>query len=498
MKKIIFTVICFFSSILLVNAHTLVKEDLPYYVKIQKAGSEDAKIINVKKIYDKDTLEVVFNTDFNYYDIGDNFTKYDKYNKDNWKYADSSLYFFNTITYLGYIINPTDLNYFLTQVVLWQLCFSMKVTITDEYGNKINDYIVPYNKIYVNAINHHTISSTLKKNYKEEIWTNSMLHYDNGSTVMDNPIIDGLVINTDNRIITIENNEVGQYELYFNKKYHRENYCYSDGVNVYWQNCGGATDIDATINYEVYGKKLNIKEELVGVNKKVGDATLNSKYSLYLDGNLKLEIEDLENIYVKSNSSYVLKDISKNASIKNIADLNFRIEDNDYTLEIQKEVISKNISIDVLDEIKYYMYLKSNNELYEIVDKNTNIITLPYGLYYIVDQEQNYYQELEVYNNLDEYLLIDNEKEIIEEKEEIEENINNEEQLEEISPEIKDEAQLEEEEGIKEKIEDIIEKEEQLEENPLTLDNIYFYLMIFFVSVIILVVFLKEIIKRII
>ena len=58
-----------------------------------------------------------------------------------------------------------------------------------------------------------------------------------------------------------------------------------------------------------------------------------------------------------------------------------------------------------------------------MIDKYTDLITLPYGLYYITDSN-DYYKEFNIFDDLDQELLIDeNLKENIASKEEIEEEV---------------------------------------------------------------------------
>ena len=88
-------------------------------------------------------------------------------------------------------------------------------------------------------------------------------------------------------------------------------------------------------------------------------------------------------------------------------DISFNTLNNDYTLIIDRYVINKNITLDIFSDKTYYVYLKSNNELYETFDKNTDLITLPYGTYYIKSKDNSYYKELEVLDNIDYVLTIE-------------------------------------------------------------------------------------------
>lgn len=466
MKKIILILLCLISSIKVVNAVSLVSEELPYYVKLSRWDIKDV-IIKVNKVYDKDTLEVVFNTNIDKYNISNNFNIYNEYDFNTWNIHKELVGFFNTIVYYGYLNDKTDLNYFLTQVEIWTLISNYNVSIVDINGNIINDY----DKLKLdirNKINTHiTQSSFFNKTYNSEIWTTTKYEYDYNTIVLDNPIIDGLTFTNNKNTLYIYNDKVGDYKLTFNKEFIQDTYCYSDGFNTYLKSTKGPNNIYYSMNYNVYGIKLNIKENLIGINNKLGDSYLDSTYELYLDNELKLTIDTKEDIYIKSNSSYILKDISNNDSINNIEDINFSVIDNDYTLEINKYVISKNISLDINSNKTYYVYLKSNDELYEVINNNIDLITLPYGLYYIKDNDNTYYKEILVDNDIDELLSIEDVKE---DKEEIE--------VVEKVEEIKETEEIEE---IKEAEEEIIIESINIE-NPHTFDDIYYYVFIYFTT----------------
>ena len=407
MKKIVFIILCFFGCAKLASASYLVSEETPYYVKISKYNMEE-KIINIKKIYDQETLDVVFNIDCNNYDIHSKFNTYLEYDKSIWKGNLSSVDYFTTIIYYGYLNNPNDKNYFLTQLLVWELISNYRIKITNQFGEEINNYNKEYQKIRANVINHTLVSSIFNQTYDTEIWTKNTYKYDINAIILDNPVVKGLSIKTIDRNIVIDNEKVGNYNLNFKKEYKQQYKCYSDGVNVYWQSLEGPRSIEYGFNYNVYGTKLNIKENLIGINNRLGDAYLDSKYELYLDNELKLIISEVKDIYVKSNSNYTLKDVSNASGIINTPEINFKVENEEFTLFLEKQVISKNISIDINDNKTYYIYLKSNNELYEEINRDTNVITLPYGLYYIKSMDNNYYKEITIKDSIDEVLVINN------------------------------------------------------------------------------------------
>ncbi len=480
MKKIILFFVTFFSLVNFVNAASLFTEDIPYYVKIHKPGENDI-ILNVKKIYNQKN-EVVFNVDFEHYDVGENFTVLTEYNKKTWLI--SELPFLNTAIYFGYNQDPNDLHYFLTQVFIWNNITNYKAVITDAMGNEITTYQKEYNKIFNDIYNYLTISSIFLTNHTTEIWTTNKFEYNYGVPVLDNPLVEGLNIYNENRNIIIENEKVGKYTLDFTKDMDQENYCYTDGTNVYIQNLKGPKDLKFTMNYTVKGTKLVIEENLQGVKNRFGDAKINNKYEIYLDDELKLITNEKEN-YVKSNSSYLLKDASLNIGFKDINDVYFKVQEEETKINLEREVISKNVLVHLNDLQKYYFYLKSNNELYEVVESENNNITLPYGIYYIKTEDNLFYQEFVVADDIDEILEINtpDTNEVLEENEQqkLDKDQNS---IEELAENTETESFLETASGETE--EDYSEETEIV--NPQTHDNIYSHFMHFFISGIFLLI----------
>jgi len=496
MKKIIFVFICFFVSINFVNAISLSSENTKFYVKISH-WSFDELIINVKKIYDQDSLNVLFNIDINNYEVNENFNKYDEHSLNIWKVQKSLIPYFCTIVYYGYLNNPTVENYVFTQIMVWSLISNYTVKITDELGNEIKDFQKDYNNLYYKVSKHITESPFFYTLHNREIWTTNEYTYLGGVPILNEPLVEGLDIKTNNNIINIYNDKVGNYKLLFKKEYEHEIYCYSDGINTYLQSLKGPGNIEYDVIYNVYGTKFNIKENLIGINNRYGDAKLNSNYELYLGNELKLIINNLEDNYVKSNTRYILKDISNNNGINNTDDIVFNVENEDYTLTINKYVISKNFNLDIKDNNTYYIYLKSNNELYEIVNKDSLVITLPYGIYYIKNEDNSYYQEIKVKDNLEDKIVIDpiedNEKNDIEK----EENKNSKEEIKETNKEydkIQNEDKLKDENNIIDNIEDKYIEDIKIN-NPETLDNINFYIITFIISLI-PIIYLKYLLKK--
>ena len=464
MKKIILFLLCL-SYFSIVYANNLDYYYLPYYVKINDGNEQ--RVLQVKKIYDKDTLEVVFNMDYFNYSVDNNFNVYKEVNRGNYGIYYNSLGYFNTIVYYGYNLNKTDLNYFLTQLYVWQSFCNNNIRISDEWGNEIKTYTDEYISI-ANKIAYHNLNNNFYyKTFESEIWDTFKLNYSTNNIILDNPDIDGLNLKNNNYELIIDNLKVGLYTVNLFKKYEQLNYSYTDGINIYWQNLGGPENISKQFNYNVRGLNFVIKENPVGINGKFGDAILDSKYELYLNDELKLIINSNTNEFIKSNSNYVLKDKSINKGFFLTEDIYFSSFDNSLEIVVDKYVVFKNISVSILDNKEYYVYLKSNNLLYEVINDNTNIITLPNGTYYIVDKDNKYYKEIFVLDDMDEELIINNK---------INENI--------LDNDFDDSVGENNDNLI---IKENVEINDKEIENPKTLDNIYLYVFLFLFSIIIIV-----------
>ena len=444
MNKTILLLICFFVNLSIVNASIEVK-NTPYNVKL------DNEVINIKEIIYKNNA--LFNIDINNYEISNLLVEYKENNKDINK--------FSTIVYYGYLNNPTSSNYVITQIMIWKLIGGYDVELLNITENMINEY----NDLYKKVANHYLKPSFFNSTYNTFIWLETKLHYETDAIILDNPIVDGLRIETIDNTIKIYPEKVGKYHLTFSKDYDNEICCFQFKSNSYCQSKKGPEDINYSFEYNVDGFKINIRENLIGINGRTGDAQLNSTYQIYYKNELKQTTSDLDNIYLRSYYKYTLKDISNVDGISNSEDIIIQMNGKEQDIIIDKYVISKNVSISVIDDYKYNIYLKSNNELYEVVDKNTNVITLPYGTYYVANKETSYYKEIIVNDNIDEEFTIKSEC------------------LEERIPEEIDKEEFKEELPIDTIIDNI--------ENPKTLDNIYNYIYNFFFSIILINLLLK-------
>lgn len=478
MKKILFILLCLF-NINIVYAVELKYEKMDFYVRLIEPLCE--YFVPIKKVYVEDTLELLFNLEAVHYDVEYSYKKLDNIN-DFGKYK-NEIELFNKIVYSVYNNDKTDLNYAFTQILIWDLIGNFDVVITDKDGNAIERYNDLY-QTYLKKVNDFILNgkidnTTNNETYNIDLWDTINILSKNTNIVYDKEDTKGLNITLEKDNISIDALNVGNYQL--KKITQKENYIYKNNLSYYWYFNGDLVNSD--IDISVKGINLKIKENLIGINNKFGDALVNDiNYELFYNNELKLNINDLNNNYVRENSSYILKDNSNNVGFNNIEDITFEVLDKDYVLEINKNVISKNINVNIKDNNTYNIYLKSNNELYETIDRNTNLITLPYGIYYINSSECDYFKELVINNNEEEVLIINNLiKENSEDKKEESDKLDN--------------IEVNEEEIILDNIqkEEIIDTIESIP-NPKTRDNINYYIVLFISNL--LIIFTTSIILR--
>ncbi len=475
MKKILFILLCLF-NINIVYAVELKYEKMDFYVRLIEPLCE--YFVPIKKVYVEDNLEELFNLEPVHYDVEYSYKKLDNINEFG-KYK-NEIELFNKIVYSVYNNDKTDLNYAFTQILIWDLIGDLDIVITDKNGNTIKEYNDLY-QTYLKKVNDFILngkidSTTNNKTYDIDLWDTINIPSKNINIEYDKENTKGIDITLEKDNININALSIGNYKL--KKIFQKENYVYKNNLSYYWYFSGDL--VNSNIDISVKGINLKIKENLIGINNKFGDALVsNINYELFYNNELKLNINDLNNNYVRENSSYILKDNSNNMGFNNIEDITFEVLDKDYILEINKNVISKNINVNIKDNNTYNIYLKSNNELYEIIDKNTNLITLPYGTYYINSSDCDYFKELVINNNEEEVLVINNLiKENIEDKKEVSNKLN-----------------INEEEIILDNIkkEEVIDSIESIP-NPKTKDNINLYVVLFLSNL--LIVYIASIILR--
>lgn len=429
MKKLIFVILCLF-VIKVVNAETLSITGMPYMVNV------DGRNIRVGLIVDKTTKEKLFNLNIFKYGLKE------KFNKES-IVLDEKNNILNTIIHYGYNQDKNDLNYFVTQYLIWELVSEYDLKVVDDLGNDLNIYDDKINDLRDKVLKHGELID-VENPINLEVWEKKFYktEFDFFSKT------DDLVIEKENEGFYITGENIGKYELDIVKNNNEKNYIYDDGENKYYSSVGGPQSIKSKLNINITGVKLNIIENLKSSNNRFGDAKTNGKYELYLNDELKLNISSKEDYYIPKNKEYVLKDISENNGFNNLENIKFNVTEDDYNLVVNKEVIEKRIEIKIEDNLEYKIYLKSNNELYEVINKDTKEIILPYGLYYI-ENDNNYYKEFLVKDNTFEKLYFEKIK-------------------------------LEEEKIQK----DIIEESNFTNDidNPKTIDNIYVYILLFLVS----------------
>lgn len=457
MKKILFMLLCLF-SLKFVNAEELNAVLLPYYIKLKDTN----EIIRVKMFNEVESKVKVFNLDIYNYENPINVSK-EIINEDD--IFSNKIDEFNTIVYYGYNNSPRKkLNYFYAQVLIWKDISNIDFEIVDEVGNRVYAYDIELNNLAKEIENHNKNSSFFDKTHSYSISDEIIFEYD--SIVLDNPNIEGLNFSNKDNLLYIKSDKIGNYEINLFKDFENENYVYKNGSYIYYSSLKGPGDLKKKFYLNIGGLKLIVKEQLESINGKYGDAILNSKYQLFLEDNVINYLNNSLTFEVIPNVSYTLKDFSENIGFNKFEDININILNEDYELIIKREIIKKDIQFNI-DNNTYKIYLKSNNELYKTLNKSEKI-TLPYGLYYIVNEENDYYEEIKIYDNKEEVLNI---------------KINK----------IDEEDSSTKEENFPTK-EDADIKLDEIVENPKTLDNFYINVFVFVISLFTLKIFFKRII----
>lgn len=419
MKKLIMLILCVI-GVKAVNASVLNYEYLPYYFKVNTGNYEE--IIQLKKIYDKETNDVLFNVDLKNYEVTNHFEKFNEINRDNFGSYFRSISTFNNIVYYGYTFDKSDENYYYTQLLIWNLVGNNSFSVCDKNGNVIDEKDEKFKELWNNSMLHNMNSDFYYQTFERELWTFDEFLFNR--VVLDYKELDGLILKKENDKLSVYADKVGSYKIDLYKNYDSVNFAYNDGVNYYWYSNGMPANIEKYFKYNVYGTEFIIKENLIGVNNHFGDALTNSKYELYYNDELKLKLQPNILDYVRSNSKYIIKDLSESNGFYKNDDIEINVLNDKYELVIDKYVISKNITIDIKTEDNYYVYLKSNNELYETINKDIDLITLPYGTYIVFNNDKSYYEELKVLDNIDDVLVIEHQLPNDEEEKEIDNNTN--------------------------------------------------------------------------
>ena len=152
-----------------------------------------------------------------------------------------------------------------------------------------------------------------------------------------------------------------------------------------------------------------------------------------------------------------------------------------YVLTIKRHVKTQKINLNIKDNNTYYIYLKSNDDLYYVVNKDIKEVFLPFGEYYLKNLNGDYNVPLKVTLEGEINLDINNPVKTVTSSSLKEETLKEDAKVE--KAEAEKEAEEKEKEILENKEEEI-NKEEGEEEfsNPQTLDNIPIYFLTFFLS----------------
>ena len=343
MKRLII-LIMILCSINIVKAEELVFKQLPNYVKIYKNGVEN--IVKIYKIYEKNTNNYVFNIDPDYYKLGISYEKSNELNANNYGRYYSKLNLFNTIVSFGFNESKTERKYFFTQMMIWNLISGYDVTIVDETGQEMIAYTNEYKSYWSRVINYHDYNIFNDKEYTISVGDTLELKYGLYKPILDNPIIDGLNFKNVDDKLYINATTAGNYQINLTKNNEQINYVYKNDNSYYWQNLGGPGNLESSFKLNVKGVNLTINEKLIDINGKFGDALLiNSKYELYDENNKVIVIDNLVKNNLTPNKTYKLKDVSNNIGVNNINEIEIKLLEDNYILDIEKNIISKNITI---------------------------------------------------------------------------------------------------------------------------------------------------------
>ena len=448
MKKILWLLFLSFSFLSVYEAEKMVGDNIGYYFKaegevkeMKKYHSEGSRFMMFKKDYDEDIAG-----DFRY-----------SYGKPE----ETEL--LEAIIYYGYNANKTDENYYYTQIYIWQKIYHLEVTMCDREGNPLEEGLTKIKEIEEKVQKHYEEEYFFKEPIRREIWTTNSLEF-NSDLDFTIPYVNGLNIQKKPQGITITNNEVGEYAINYKTNYAPLGYWYNYEDIYFFNSLQGPEIRRGTINYIVYGTPFIIKEELEGINGKIGDITETySSYDLYLNDDYKTSLNSNSESYVKSWEKYTLRG-GYSPFLEEFSSLDFTVNDEDnYEVTVKRKVISTKVNLNILDDNIYYIYLLSNNELYYIVSKDTKEVTLPYGTYYITNLK-NYALPLIAKDTRELSIEINNphqEENKKEEKEKIE--------VEEVK-------EIKEEKEAKKEQETLNENRQEEIINPQTKDNIDFYI----------------------
>lgn len=394
MKKFLIIISCLFSFLINSNVYAnedVAKEILPYYIWI-----DDENIEMIGKVYDT-SGRLYFSKSGNSYSVGNMFDFHSDFSSSNCKISQDELKLFKTIVYFGYLENPTDENYFLTQMLIWEKISNLFYGVDSTVREMVPQYDEKITKIW-NQVEKHLQNEQIKSN----LWNTYNFDYKNIELINNKT---GLKLEYQENGLQVYNEKIGNYE--FNIHYPDENIlCLAGfGINdtVYWHSEGGPAFSIKKIEYNVSGVQVNIEEKIHGVGDFLGDSQNETKYELYLDNKLILET-NTNQFFVAPNKTYTLKVMNSEGYLKNES-ITLNVKDTELNQVIDKYVISKTYNLDIQDNNEYQIYLKRTGELVANVNVNTNTIVLPYGEY-IIKKDNEIIKEIKVEDNRDEFLQI--------------------------------------------------------------------------------------------
>lgn len=395
MKRILIIIGCVFSFLINSNVYALeevVKEILPYYVWINNDYIE-----MIGKVYDT-SGRLYFSKSGTSYFVGNSFDFHSDFSDAACKISPDELKLFKTIVYFGYLENPTDENYFLTQMLIWEKVSNLFYGVDDIVREMVPRYDEKIAKIWDKVEKH-----LQKEQIKSNLWETYNFNYKNIEFIKNK---NGLQLEYNENGLDVYNEKIGKYE--FNIKYPEEDIlCLAGfGINdtVYWHSAGGPAFSNKKIEYIVSGVEVNIQEKIYGVGEFLGDAQNETKYELYLDDKLVLNIND-NHFVVSPNKTYTLKVKNSEGFLKN-PDITLFVKDKELNPVIDKYVISKTYNLDVKDNHVYQIYLKKTGDLIANINFKTDTIVLPYGEY-LIKKDNEIIKKIKVNDNTDEVLQIE-------------------------------------------------------------------------------------------
>lgn len=466
-----------------VNAINIKETGLGKYAKIYKYNFKE-QVVEIKKLVDTDTNTYLFRLSPNDKLNSNNYVSY-KNDFSKWKISKNYIDFFLTIVNYNFESElENDFNYYITQCMIYSAVTYHDVKLTDKNGvidtalnNLMDSKLQTTSKFFLK-------DDIFKKTYKIKNGEVLNINSKNNLKVVDDL---GLEIDINKNNIKIKGDYKGLVNPLFTTTYEENNFIYTDGISSFYANLGGPANIINKLNIEVDSIKLNIHENLNNESIFNHITLNNSKYEIYKDNILIKEVNDLNNVYLNKNSEYKIKDITNDRNILNSKDITFKTSEDDYDIYIDKDVVLKEIIINISSDKKYLLYEKNNKDNYYELEKINNL-KLPTGNY-IIEYDNNVIKEFDTNKDELNTIFIDDTRK--------DENLNNENNNGENNNEVEEKNEIikSREDNNKEKLseneennndfENIENKNDNYSEiiNPKTKDNIFYYVSFLIISV---------------